>query len=163
MQDVQNVDAAQNAEPVEETIHPIDGEMENKSGVPLKKALLILLVMIIAGVVTGILTSTLTKPKGEKQATTKTKTTKKAEKTAGVKDEKQFKDVAKGVLKEGGINGEGEFHLERPGGESQNVYLTSTTVDLSEYEETKVKVWGQTFNAEAAGWFMEVGYLEVVN
>src|SRR5690606_36956404 len=48
------------------------------------------------------------------------------EKSAGVKDEKKFPDTAEGTLKEGGIEGEGNFHLERPGGESQNVYLTSS-------------------------------------
>lgn len=56
-----------------------------------------------------------------------------AEKTVGIVDKKTFKDKAEGSLKEGGIDGEGNFHLERPGGVSQNVYLTSTTVDLSQY------------------------------
>lgn len=83
-------------------------------------------------------------------------------KTAGVKDNKLFKDSAEGKLAEGGIDGEGEYHLERKGGESQNVYLTSTTVDLSKYIGKKVRVKGQTFSAQTAGWFMEVGYLEVL-
>jgi len=47
-----------------------------------------------------------------------------------LKIKKTFPDKTEGVLREGGIEGEGNFHLERPGGESQNVYLTSTTVDL---------------------------------
>jgi len=86
----------------------------------------------------------------------------KAEKTVGIADKKTFKDQAEGILKEGGIDGEGSFHLERPGGESQNVYLTSTTVDLSQYIGKKVRVWGETFAAEKAGWLMDVGLLEIL-
>jgi len=37
----------------------------------------------------------------------------------GSNDTKTFKDTAEGTLKEGGIDGEGAFHLERPGGDSQ--------------------------------------------
>src|SRR5581483_2805917 len=48
----------------------------------------------------------------------------------GSGDEKIFKDTAEGVLKKGGIDGEGAFHLVRSGGDSQNVYLTSSLVDL---------------------------------
>ena len=81
--------------------------------------------------------------------------------SAGVVDKKTFKDSVEGILREGGIDGEGNFHLERPGGLSQNVYLTSTTVDLSNYIGKKVKVWGQTFQAEKAGWLMDVGLVEI--
>lgn len=86
----------------------------------------------------------------------------KAEKTVGIADKKTFKDKAEGTLKEGGIDGEGNFHLERPGGVSQNVYLTSTTVDLSQYIGKKVRVWGETFSAEKAGWLMDVGLVEIL-
>jgi hypothetical protein len=75
---------------------------------------------------------------------------------------KNFKDQAEGTLKEGGIDGEGNFHLERPGGESQNVYLTSSTVDLSLYVGKKVRVYGQTFAGQKAGWLMDVGLVEVL-
>ena len=84
------------------------------------------------------------------------------EQTAGIADKKTFKDSSEGILKEGGIDGEGNFHLERPGGESQNVYITSTTVDLSKYVGKKVRVWGATFQGEKAGWLMDVGLVEVL-
>jgi len=84
------------------------------------------------------------------------------EKTAGIVDKKTFKDKAEGILKEGGIDGEGSFHLERPGGVSQNAYLTSSTVDLSKYIGKKVRVWGVTFQGQKAGWLMDVGYVEVL-
>ena len=88
-------------------------------------------------------------------------TTKNTAQSAGVVDKKTFKDSVEGILREGGIDGEGNFHIERPGGVSQNAYLTSSTVDLSNYVGKKVKVWGQTFSGQTAGWLMDVGLVEV--
>lgn len=82
--------------------------------------------------------------------------------TEGVNNTSSFKDTAEGSLKEGGVNGEGAFHLVRPGGDSQNVYLTSSIVDLSKYVGKKIKVWGQTQKAQTAGWLMDVGKIEVL-
>jgi hypothetical protein len=82
-------------------------------------------------------------------------------KIVGSSDTKTFKDTAEGTLKDGGIDGEGQYHLERPGGESQNVYLTSSLVDLSEFIGKKIKVWGETQKAQKAGWLMDVGRVEV--
>lgn len=81
----------------------------------------------------------------------------------GSSDTKTFKDTVEGVLEEGGSEGEGQFHLVRPGGDSQNVYLTSSIVDLSKYVKKKVKVWGETHAAQHVGWLMDVGRLEVLN
>lgn len=80
----------------------------------------------------------------------------------GVPDEKSFRDKADGVLAEGGFEGEGSYHLVRPGGESQNVYLTSSIVDLSLFVGHKVSVWGETFSAQKAGWLMDVGRVQIV-
>jgi hypothetical protein len=80
----------------------------------------------------------------------------------GSDDTKTFKDVAEGTLKPGGIEGEGQFHLVRPGGDSQNVYLVSSIVDLSKFENRKIKVWGSTQTAQHAGWLMDVGKVEVL-
>jgi hypothetical protein len=82
--------------------------------------------------------------------------------TVGSNDTTTFKDTAEGVLKQGGIDGEGTFHLERPGGISQNVYLTSSSVDLSKFVDKKIKVWGQTQKAQHAGWLMDAGRIEVL-
>lgn len=71
-------------------------------------------------------------------------------------------EVPQGTLKLGGIQGEGEYHLEREGGAARNVYLTSSSVDLSQFVGRKVKVWGQTQKGQEAGWLMEVGRLEVL-
>lgn len=80
----------------------------------------------------------------------------------GSADEKAFKDSAEGTLKEGGIDGEGAYHLERPGGDSQTVYLTSSVLDLSKLIGKKVKVWGETNSAQKAGWLMDVGRAQIV-
>lgn len=79
----------------------------------------------------------------------------------GSNDTATFKDTAEGTLQNGGIDGEGQFHLVRPGGDSQNVYLTSSLVDLSQFMGRKIKVWGQTQAAQHAGWLMDVGRVEV--
>jgi hypothetical protein len=81
-------------------------------------------------------------------------------KTYGDGDVATFKDVAEGNLQSGGIEGEGQYHLVRLGGDSQNVYLTSSSVDLSQFIGSKVKVWGQTQAAQKAGWLMDVGKIQ---
>jgi len=83
-------------------------------------------------------------------------------KTAGKCNDDLCKDTAEGTLRDGGTEGgEGTHHLERPGGVSQNVYLTSSTVSLASYVGKEVTVWGETFAAESAGWFMDVSKLEM--
>lgn len=81
---------------------------------------------------------------------------------AGMADEKNFKDSAEGTLVEGGISGEGTYHLERSGGVSQNVYLTSTVINLQNFVGKKVQVWGETTSGRKAGWLMDVGKVKVI-
>ena len=80
----------------------------------------------------------------------------------GSNDTKTFSDQTSGIVKKGGIDGEGTFHLVRPGGDSQNVYLTSSIIDLQSLIDRKIKVWGQTIKAQHAGWLMDVGRVEVL-
>lgn len=80
----------------------------------------------------------------------------------GNDDESRFKDVSEGVVAEGGIDGEGTHHLVRPGGASQTVYLTSSVVDLDLFVGHKVQLRGETFSAQKAAWFMDVGSVKVV-
>lgn len=72
------------------------------------------------------------------------------------------KDTAVGVVKKGGIEGEGSHHLLRPGGESQTLYMTSSIIDLDKYIDKKVKVAGDTLGAQHAGWLMDVVNIEVL-
>jgi hypothetical protein len=80
----------------------------------------------------------------------------------GSSDTNTFKDTTEGILQAGGIEGEGTYHLVRPGGPSQNVYLTSSVVDLSKFVNANIKVWGQTQKARHAGWLMDVGRVQVL-
>lgn len=82
---------------------------------------------------------------------------------AGAKDASAFKDTATGTLELGGIKGEGSYHLNRPGGDTQTVYLTSTVIDMNPFVGKKVQVWGQTQASKYAPWFMDVGKIKVVD
>ncbi len=125
------------------------------------KLIIIFFVVILAGIGSGyvlasrnaVVSST---QSGKSSSSVSTGT------VVGSEDTKTFKDSAEGVLEEGGVGGEGQYHLVRPGGDSQNVYLTSSVVDLSPFVKKKVKVWGQTNTAKTAGWLMDVGRVEVL-
>lgn len=85
-----------------------------------------------------------------------------AKKIVGAKDTSAFKDQATGVIEEGGMDGEGTHKLIREGGPSQTAYLTSSVVDLGEFIGKKVRVWGETFAGQKAGWLMDVGRVELL-
>lgn len=80
----------------------------------------------------------------------------------GSADTETFDTNAEGYVEEGGIDGEGSHSLLRSGGPSQTVYLTSSVTDLAKFEGMTVKVWGETFRGQKAGWLMDVGRVEVV-
>lgn len=125
--------------------------------------IVIIVVALILGGATGFGINYFMNGKALSSTTTEDKnSTDGAKNSAGILDEKAFPDEAQGTLREGGFEGEGSFHLERPGGKDQTAYLTSTAVDLSKFVGKKVKVRGQTFEAEKAGWLMDVGYIEVI-
>ncbi len=81
----------------------------------------------------------------------------------GSANETEFKDSAEGFLELGGLDGEGSHKLLRAGGISQTVYLTSSVTDLSKFEGMKIKVWGETFKGQKAGWLMDVGRVQVID
>lgn len=143
----------------EELVRQFDSK-SNKS--PLMMIAIVVVVMVVLGAGSGFLIAKGTTANLEptKQVTDKSQVSKGT--SMGTNDTSTFKDTAEGVLKEGGIEGEGQFHLERPGGESQFVYLTSSTVDMSLVLNKKIKVWGQTQKAQHAGWLMDVGRVEVL-
>lgn len=81
----------------------------------------------------------------------------------GVQDKDTFADNVTGYIEKGGIDGEGSHKLLREGGSSQTVALTSSVVDLDKLVGMEVKLYGETNKAEKAGWFMDVGRVEVTN
>ena len=136
---------------------------ENMNSLFTKNLFIFLIAAVVMGAMTGFI---LTNRKGSSgnALTSDTMDSSKISKgtIVGSNDTKTFKDTASGTLREGGIKGEGQFHLVRPGGVSQNVYLTSSSVDLSKFVGKKIKVWGETQKAQYAGWLMDVGRVEVI-
>jgi hypothetical protein len=80
---------------------------------------------------------------------------------AGALDPKIKYDTAEGTLQTGGLNGEGTFHLVREGGASKYIYLTSSVVDLNNFVDKKVQIWGQTLASKKVGWLMDVAKVQV--
>lgn len=126
-----------------------------------KKVIVAFMFVAVLGIGTGFILSKVSSATGKQLIPVASVDPTLTGKTFGSEDLETFKDIAEGKLEEGGIEGEGQFHLVRPGGESQNVYLTSSLVDLSQFVGRKIKVWGQTQAAQHAGWLMDVGRVEV--
>lgn len=135
---------------------------EEESFMDTKKFIAIICIGIFLGVGTGYLLSQKGRNLSGTAATQDDFSQITKGKVVGSTDTKTFKDTAVGVLAKGGIEGEGQFHLVRPGGDSQNVYLTSSIVDLSQFLKRKIKVWGETNASQTAGWLMDVGRVEVL-
>ena len=102
-----------------------------------------------------------------RNATTPAQTKTNGEKPkAAAQDTKTFRDFAEGVIKakptpsDPSEYSEGTHLLEREG--ASPVALTSSVVDLSEYEDKKVKVFGETQSALKVGWLMDVGRIEEI-
>lgn len=128
-----------------------------------RKLLLILLIPVILGLVSGYVlyrrsTSGTVRLAGQNVEVVQTAT------EEGVKDASTFRDTATGMVTEndGKITNEGTNILVRDGGASQNVYLTSSVIDLGKYTGKKVQVWGETFSGQKAGWLMDVGRIRVI-
>jgi len=134
--------------------------MDNKKTVGISRyaPVLFVVTMIALGIVSGLFLGKQSNPATSNKGKTKVI---QSDKMVGSTDKEAFSDSATGVLREGGADGEGTHHLEREGGPSQNVYLTSCVLDMSQFVDQEVTVWGETFSAEKAGWLMDVGLLEL--
>jgi len=73
-----------------------------------------------------------------------------------------FKDSATGSVEKGAINGVGTHILNRDGGASQRVSMTSSVVDLDLFVGHKVEIKGQTNSSNKTGWLMDVGTVKVL-
>ncbi len=143
--------------PQETLVHKLESTDSNKKA----KLLISGFVIILCGVFTGFLLSSKLSLSGSITGTSDSKSGKSSAKViVGSPDAKLYPDSAEGILEVGHINGEGTHKLIRSGGESQTVYLISSLLDLNQFTGKKVKVWGQTFAGEKAGWLMDVGKVE---
>lgn len=146
-------------------------EMERTSPMTKKKQKVFVIgiaVTVLLGLGTGYVAASLTRTVTPLETATTTEGAValnagiKVGQTFGSEDASAFKDPVEGVILPGGIGSEGSHHLVRPGGPSQNVYLTSSVMDLKMFENAKIKVYGETFKAQKAGWLMDVGRVEVL-
>lgn len=126
---------------------------------PKKMLLIVVASSIVLGLTSGYLLAT-------KGATESNLTVAGTPKTAQ-QDTRTFRDFAEGTIKakpqlsDPGEYSEGTHTLERKG--AVPVALTSSVVDLSQYEGKKVKVFGETQKALKEGWLMDVGKVEELN
>ena len=114
---------------------------------------------IILGTITGIVLSNKSLNSGSTSSGLGTPKT-------AQQDTRTFRDFAEGVIKtkpqpiDPSEYVEGTHILQRDG--EVPVALTSSVVDLSQYEDKKVKVFGETQKALKVGWLMDVGRVEEV-
>lgn len=157
-----NLNTETEAKPVEE-VKPVSASIDQgvSRAKPKKKMFGWFMILVLLGVGTGYGIYYFTQPKMPKKLATEVEGEMVAGDIFGVEDEDVFSDIAEGTLVGGGIDGEGSHHLEREGGKDQYVYLTSSVIDLDQFVDKKIKIWGQTFEAQKAGWLMDVGRLEI--
>jgi hypothetical protein len=131
-----------------------------------KKATFFMILSSFLVVVLGVVTGWFLAGKGktvanESNNSSQTSSNKEIEE-AGLGDEKSYASTTEGVLKKGGIKGEGTHYIDRGLGENKYVYLTSSVVDLDSFVDKKVTVWGETISAKYASWMIDVGKIKVV-
>lgn len=137
----------------------------NQSPSKLKRFLPVGLVVLIIGigVITGMVMSSRSKSSGPgAQAISEENLSPEQKQSFN----QTFRDEAEGVIEKNeelDKYAQGTHKLIRPGGDSQTAYLTSSTLDLDDYNGKKVKVFGETFGSSQVGWLMDVGKVEVVN
>lgn len=121
----------------------------------------LLLGVVIASVVLGALTGYILSTKGGSSPISSLPANTTAKNPQ--QDTRTFKDFAEGVMKikpEASGYSEGTHLLQRDN--AVPVALTSSVVDLSQYEGKKVKVFGETQKALKEGWLMDVGRVEEI-
>ncbi len=162
---LQSADNQLSSRPV---VRPVDLEQKPSMQKNNMKSILVLgVIAIVAGIGTGFGSYKLSASQGEGTSSDviaqPTEGSIKKGDVFGSSNTDTFKDSAQGYLEAGGIDGEGSHRLLRPGGISQTVYLTSSVTDLDKLVGMEVKVMGETYKGQKAGWLMDVGRIEVVN
>ncbi len=142
-------------------IKELDPVKETKVTISLP-AVILTLAIIAAGVFTGFILATTRKTGGTTATVVNGGKNDTGVPTSVGRDCKMTGEVPEGILKTGGIDGEGTHHLERDGGPARNVYLTSSVVILDNYVDKKVRLCGETLGAQQAGWLMDVLKLDVI-
>ncbi len=156
----------------ESIVHDISVEEPVSEDMPAKTVAIIFTLVIIVGIASGFGASYIKGATGGSSAKSSSETSsteslsgkKDVIESAGIADKETFKDSAEGKLEEKDEDDyleEGSYKLVRPGGDSQTVHVTSSTVDLSDFVGKNVRIYGETFASEKVGWLMDVGFIEV--
>lgn len=128
---------------------------------PIRLILGVVIAAVVLGSLTGYILSSKNNTAGGASPLSLEKTAKSAQ-----TDSRTFKDFAEGTIKTKSAPAnpseyiEGTHVLVREG--AVPVALTSSVVDLSQYDGKKVKVYGETQKALKEGWLMDVGKVEEV-
>lgn len=126
---------------------------------PVKLILGVAVTAVVLGVITGYVLSTKSEDFGASPLSI-------GEAKTAQQDAKTFRDFAEGTIKlrpeptDPQGYAEGTHILEREN--AVPVALTSSVVDLSQYEGKKVKVYGETQKALKEGWLMDVGRVDEI-
>lgn len=126
---------------------------------PMRTILGVVIAAVVLGTLTGYILST-------KNSSSQVSSLVAGDAKSAQQDTQTFKDFAEGTLKakpqpkDPSEYVEGTHMLIREDGVP--VALTSSVVDLSQYEDKKVKVFGETQKGIKAGWLMDVGKIEEV-
>ena len=154
---------------MESTLNPVNQPVVRKidTSSSLKKNIILGLVsvmVVLAGIGSGYLLSGVGNNKSNSGSNSNAGSNKIIVGTneAGIADESKFSTTTDGELAEGGIGGEGNYHLIRGVGPSQYAYLTSSSVDLAPFVGKKVQIWGETMSGKKAGWLIDVGKIKVL-
>lgn len=123
----------------------------------------LLVTVAVASIVLGTITGLILSSKGSKAnlSSSGSGTPKTAQ-----QDSTTFRDFAEGIVQskpqptDPSEYTEGTHILQREG--EVPVALTSSVVDLSQYEGKRVKVFGETQKALKEGWLMDVGRVEQI-
>ncbi len=140
--------------------NPVTLPLKTLSNFSLNKIFISILVLsVVLGAASGYLFAGSAKGKAASSTAATTQVAKTAQ-----QDNRTFRDFAEGTIQKkddskGDDYSEGTHLLIRDG--AVPVALTSSVVDLSQYEGKKVKVFGETQKAIKEGWLMDVGKVEV--
>jgi hypothetical protein len=144
-------------QPFKQPTQPLTQKL-SLAGSPMKIYGAILAVALVSGVATGYVLAS-SKSGGSPVVTQQGS----GPATHAQQDTRTFRDFAEGVVQKkpdskNGDYSEGTHVLIRQN--AVPVALTSSVVDLSEFEGKKVKVFGETQKAVKEGWLMDVGRVE---
>lgn len=132
----------------------VQSQVEAKTSLNKLTLISVCLVAILLGIFSGFYLSS-NKP----DTASKAQAQKATEENANVQiDENLIKDTVSGVLREGGVNGEGTHKIETGNGD---VAILSGSLYLDSFIGNKVTVWGRSISSPNVDWLIDVAKVKV--